>query len=324
MSGAISNGIFFQHALYIGNNLQSILYGVQLVLYIKTMHLLLGRGAGRKRSDLFYAFFSTMMCILETIWIATQAIMGEEMWISNGDYPGGPSAYWTDYASAWYMTLGTTAVVLLQLMTDGLMIYRCFIVWDSPGVVVVPSIVWLLTLGLGITVLWISGSPNGNFFGGLASHVGLAYYATSILLNTIVTTVICYRVVYHGMKIKRQLGPECACTYFDVATVIIESVLPYTVSGLAFVVSFGVGSALSITFGSVYLMFMSISPQMLILRVIMGRAWHRNTGWPHSTGVKFSPRTTNSSTGREFEESAAAVHLQVLSNVYLAGSQEKV
>lgn len=141
MSEAISDSPLFQHALYIGNNIQNILYGehqsfqasprlrtltadtgVELVLYIKTMQLLLGRGTKRKKSDIFYACFSSMMCFLITIWVATQALFGEEMWIVHRTYQGGPSEYWADHISAWYMDFGTTAVITLQLMTDGLMV----------------------------------------------------------------------------------------------------------------------------------------------------------------------------------------------------------
>ncbi|KIJ62281.1 hypothetical protein HYDPIDRAFT_94771, partial [Hydnomerulius pinastri MD-312] len=297
--------------------------GVELVLYFKSMHILLYHRGKRRKSDFFYMFFSSMMLFCVTVWVATQAIFGQEMWLLDRNYPGGPSEYWANYISAWYMDFGMTAVILLQLMTDGIMIYRCMILWQSYRVVVVPSILWVITLVLGVAVDWISGSPHGDFFAGLASQLGLAYYSISVFLNTTVTSIICYRTVNHGMKVKEQLGPEYAYAYFDVASIIIESVLPLTLSGIAFLISFGLQSATSMTFISVYFLLMCISPQMLILRVIMGRAWDRDTGWPNGTAIKFSPRVTNDGS-RAMDESAAAIHLQVLSNVYYPGSQGKV
>jgi hypothetical protein len=61
---------------------------------------------------------------------------------------------------------------------------------------------------------------------------------------------------------------------------------------------------------------------MLILRVIKGRAWNEDTGEPRGTSIKLSPDSAGPS--RFFDESATSVHLQVLSRVYLADSENKV
>lgn len=107
------------------------------------------------------------MLFLITVWIGAQALFGEEMWLLNSDFPGGSGAYWAKNISVWYMDWGTTAGVLLQLMTDGLMvgaqgmsesfcahfvdsqIYRCRIIWDSYFAIIMPVILWIATLGEG-------------------------------------------------------------------------------------------------------------------------------------------------------------------------------
>ena len=57
-----------------------------------------------------------------TIYVAVQAIFGEEMWILNVDYPGGSEAYFVDHVSVWYQTLGTTASVVLNFLSDGFLV----------------------------------------------------------------------------------------------------------------------------------------------------------------------------------------------------------
>jgi len=74
------------------------------------------------------------------------------------------------------------------------------------------------------------------------------------------TWVICYRMVTHGLKVKKRLGKDFASVYFALLSLIIESVLPYTLSGTAFLVSFGVGSDTSIAFASVYILLMVSGP----------------------------------------------------------------
>ncbi|KIJ16222.1 hypothetical protein PAXINDRAFT_11251 [Paxillus involutus ATCC 200175] len=297
----------FQISTYIATNLSEVLYGIELVLYFKTMQLLLSNSGKRKRSDLFYAFFSTIMLFLISVWLVTQVIFNERMWIEFRDYPGGPGQYWSDHISDWYIDFGSTAMIVLQLMTDALMIYRCRIVWNSYRVIIVPSILWVATLALGVAVDWVSSTPGGDLFSGLASILGMAYYSTSVFLNAAVTGIICYRMVYHAMKVKKQLGHEHASGYFDVVSVIVESVLPYSLSGIAFLVSFGTGNESSMTFYFVYICGMCISPQMLILRVIKGRAWNEDTGEPRGTSIKFSPDSAGPS--RFFDESATSVRL---------------
>ncbi|KIK94816.1 hypothetical protein PAXRUDRAFT_25755 [Paxillus rubicundulus Ve08.2h10] len=53
----------------------------------------------------------TMMLFLVSVWLATQAVFNETMWIEYRGYPGGPGQYWAIHMSDWYMAFGSTAVV---------------------------------------------------------------------------------------------------------------------------------------------------------------------------------------------------------------------
>ncbi|KAF9230345.1 hypothetical protein BU15DRAFT_69272, partial [Melanogaster broomeanus] len=272
MSESVSGSKAFQNAMYIATNLQDILYGVELVLYFKTMQVLFRQGqtGQRTKANIFYACFSSMMFFLITVWVVAQ-------------------------------------------------IYRCRVVWNSYCVIAVPSILWVATLGssltpwplgLGIVVDWTSSSPGGNFFEGLPSILGLSYYTISALLNTTVTCIICFHLVRHGTR-------EYAHTYFDVVSIIVESVLPYTLSGIAFLVSFGTGSPTSVAFFFVHIMLMCISPQMLILRVVARRARNDDNSRTQTTTVKFSPGDTSTTS----EESTLAVQFQ--SSVYVPDNEKQ-
>ena len=68
--------------------------------------------------------------------------------------------------------------------------------------------------------------------------------------------MICYCIVRHGEDVREHLGQEYASSYFAIVTLVVESVLPYTLSGIAFLVSLGLGSPMSPVFVSVYLQMM--------------------------------------------------------------------
>ncbi|KAF8553256.1 hypothetical protein OG21DRAFT_1414658 [Imleria badia] len=314
----------FQSSFYYGNNIQNILYGIELVLYYKTMGILLSNRRANTKAYLFYALFSSIMVFGLTVWIATAVIFGEKMWLVDSNFPGGPDMYWKKNISVWYMAWAMSAVILVQLMTDGLRIYRCWIIWDSYRAIVVPIILWLSTLVFGVLSDCAGSLPGGYFFSGsITSQFGLAYYSVSVLLNTVLTCTICYRIVQHGRRVRERLGPEYASSYFAIVTLIIESILPSTLSGIAFLVSLGIGSPTSVAFISVYfpMMVCCISPQLLILLVIVGRAWDKDTNKQPGSSINFSPDTAF---GSEFDSRGARVHLQTLSNVHIADGQGKV
>lgn len=113
-------------------------------------------------------------------------------------------------------------------------------------------------LALGVLLAWVNSTPVFSIPLGVDASDGvtLASWAISTLLNTTLTCMICYRVVRHGKLIREHLGNEHASLYFTVVTVVVESVLPYTLSSIAFLVSMGSGSATFVGFVCVYFLMM--------------------------------------------------------------------
>ncbi|KAF8130301.1 hypothetical protein EV363DRAFT_1450697 [Boletus edulis] len=284
-----SEGDILLNSFFIAINTENILYGIELLLYVKTLRLLLRDRGTDKKDNLFYAVFSSVMMLLITVWIATQAVFGENMWVLEYGFPGGPFVYWSTNIGVWYMTSAMIAVIILQLMTDALMIHRCRIIWNSYRVVVVPIVLWLATLTLGVLLAWSTSAPATSFHSGIATQISLAYWSVSVFLNTTLTSMICWRVLRHGRKVQERIGKEYASLYFAVATIVVESVLPYTLSGIAFLVTFGADTPTAAVFLCVYFMFMCISPQMLIFRVAAGKAWDNKTFSRPGSTIKFSP-----------------------------------
>ena len=96
--------------------------GIELFLYFKTIHKLLSRRGAHKKSNLFYAVFSTVMLFSVTVWVVTEVIFGQQTWLPESEYPGGPYAFWKTNLSVWYMEWSRIEIIVLQLMTDALMV----------------------------------------------------------------------------------------------------------------------------------------------------------------------------------------------------------
>jgi len=300
---AIPPDPLFQNSLYVGNTFSAILYGIEITLYFNTMKVLWRKKEKDPRATRFYMIYSTASFFLITIFLVVNAMFGQEMWIINADFPGGSAAYFATHAAVWYETMGTTAAVILQLMSDGVLIYRCFVVWNNTYLLIFPCILWVATFILGIFELYTSGVPTGDAFVGLSAHIGVTYASVSVGLNVIVTAMICSRIAYFGTAVHSSANRKSMAKYTGTIPMIIESCLPYTISGIAFVVSLGVGSQISILFLSLYVMFMCISPQMVIMRVADGKAWERQRR-NDASGVVLNTFKDNSTS---IEESSVGV-----------------
>ena len=89
------------------------------MLYFMTVRTMLSRKHKRVPSDKWFLLFSTVLLCLNTVFVATQAVFGEEMWIVNASFPGGSALWFAENAAVWYETWGTASGVLLNLVTDG-------------------------------------------------------------------------------------------------------------------------------------------------------------------------------------------------------------
>ncbi|KAI0635015.1 hypothetical protein C8Q77DRAFT_1156372 [Trametes polyzona] len=294
---SIMAGALFQNSLYVVNIINSILYGKYGISISEILRHVYN---SRKRTamDKFLTVFCTALVLLNTIYWATQAYFGEMMWIIHVDYPGGADAYWTDFASVWYQTWGTTACVMCNLMNDALLIYRCFVIWNSRRIVVLPVILWCTSLAFAIGLLYESGRPNGDYFAGISTLFVTAYTASTFAFNVIVTSLIVGRIVAVGRRIGSAYAgsPHGAGgsgefrVYTGAVAIVVESALPFTVFSAAYLVTYAIGSDIAVAF-SFYAMFTCISPLLITLRVLSRRAWTRESCTLFTTTISYRGAT---------------------------------
>ncbi|PPR07510.1 hypothetical protein CVT24_006879 [Panaeolus cyanescens] len=282
----------FEHAYWIGNYMSGILYGIDIILYFWTMKGLFGKGnRNSPRSRRFFALYSTALFLLLTIDIAINAFWGETMWIIGRNGPGGVPGWFVENVSVWYQTFGSTTVVAMIFMGDALLLYRLFIIYGSKWYVIAfPLLAYLAAFALSIIQLVIAGKPGGNFFKGKNINFGIPYYTITICFNIIVTALICGRLYKLGKAVSKALGRDAARMYTGVASMLIESAAPYSAVGIMFLVPYALGHGTAIGFGQVWAKLSCLAPQLIVLRVVTGRAWHREIVTQAQSGVVFKPR----------------------------------
>ena len=105
---------------------------------------------------------------------------------------------------------------------------------------------------LGVVTVVVSGEASANFFAGLASEMALAYVSCSIGINIMCSALVCARILWASRQVKKTLGPEATHSYINAASVVVECMLPLAVTGLAYVITNGIGHPTSILFFSFY------------------------------------------------------------------------
>ncbi|KAI0340440.1 hypothetical protein BDW22DRAFT_1309572, partial [Trametopsis cervina] len=295
----------FEHSYYIGNYMSGILYGVDMVMYFTTVRELLVRKRAGKPWKFFLAY-STALFLLLTIDISINAVWGENMWITARDQPGGVPVFIGTQLADWYQAWGSSAAVGLVLMSDALLVFRLFIIYGSNWLIIVlPVLTYLAATIFAVLELVASFKPGGFFFGTKSVNFGTPYYSLTIGLNIVVTALICARLLSLSRVIRESMGPENARIYTGVASIMIESALPYSLMGIVFLVPYARGQLVAVALGQVWAKITCLAPQLIILRVVTDKAWtrdtiahtHTNTGFGFSA---FSARvggTTTNDTG---------------------------
>ncbi len=151
----------------------------------------------------------------------------------------------------------------------------------------------------GLLQLVETGRPRGNYFFGVAKKLGVAYTTMVISNEVILTALICARIIHIRRWYDTKAGWR---SHTGAVSIVVESALPCTLFGLAYLLTFALATDYSVFFLSIYTPFtvstcipflrrgvpligwfigcrhiQCISPQMIILRVISGHAWSLTT-----------------------------------------------
>lgn len=300
MSSALT---LFEHSYYIGNYMSGILYGVELVMYFMTLQGLFRKGNHNSaKSRRFFAIYSTVLLLLLTIDISVNAVWGEQMWITFRDGPGGVPGFIVTQTSVWYQTLGSTSVVCMIFLGDALLLYRLYVIYGSSLLMIsLPILAYLAAFSLAIIELVLAGKPGGDFFHGRTINFGTPYYTITIAFNIFVTTFIVFRLMKLGKAVSRALGTESAKMYTSIASMLIESAAPYSMVGIMFLIPYALGNGTAISFGQVWAKLACLSPQLIVLRVVTGKAWGREIVTQAQSNVEFIVRPNGHSSGIEMQ-----------------------
>ncbi|KAJ7127706.1 hypothetical protein C8R44DRAFT_616168 [Mycena epipterygia] len=267
-----------ERSWYIGNNVFfTMLYGIQISMFLQTTYYI-GTGEGNHKYKMFYIGYSALLTALITIALACNMYFGQAMWIEHRDVAGGPATYFSANIAIWYNTFGTAADVTANILGDGLMLFRCYMFWNRwPWALALPCALYLASVSMGITTTIQSGLPGADFFHGTTLNFGIPWLVFTIVFNVLVMVMIAIRLISLRARGNKVLGKATAEIYTSLLAILVESAVPFTLLGIGYLITYTKEVPESLAFAAVWGGVVSLSPQAIILRVALGKAWNRAT-----------------------------------------------
>ncbi|KAK2462416.1 hypothetical protein APHAL10511_005550 [Amanita phalloides] len=254
-------------------------YGIQLALYIKCVVHLWNRRKSRGNGSLFLLGYITVLLSLYLLFLASGARTTEDMYINNRNYPGGPWAYFLATQNLPENVLFIVSLFLLTFLSDLLVLWRCWVIWNSSGNVAayaataIPATALLTSFALGIMWIWVSSQKGFSVFDSFPLAIGTAYCVTSFIANSLLTILIIFRLVLHRRRILAILPSEHAAHYVSLAIIITESAALYSIFALAYIVTYAIDSPINLILLPMLTSSQQISSYLIILRLVRERAW---------------------------------------------------
>jgi len=152
---------------------------------------------------------------------------------------------------------------------------------------------------MGIAATIQSGIPGGDFFHGITVNFTTPWLVLTIAFNVITTSMIVFRLFSVSRSMRAVLAKDRAEVYTGVIAILVESALPFTLLGIAYLVTYVRGDPEELAFADIWGAFVALSPQAIILRVSMGSAWSKKTVTQYgtNTAVVFTDSYRSQGTG---------------------------
>ncbi|KAG2142360.1 hypothetical protein DEU56DRAFT_979546 [Suillus clintonianus] len=228
----VSVGMSLDAACLLAMALEGIFYGFSILMFVGTIWTLTykQRAQDINRPMIVVAI---LLLIFSTAHIIVNIIHVEHGLVTYRDtYPGGPVAFFADPAQK---TLAMLHVFyfLQTLLADGVVIYRCYVVWQSVWIIILPSLLWCSVVVTGICVIYsylqvTSSSMDffANLLGGPA-HWVTAYFASTMATNGLSSGLLAYRI----WMIERNVSATRATkgTMMPIVRVLLDAAVLYTV-----------------------------------------------------------------------------------------------
>lgn len=213
--------------------LECILYGFLVLMFIGTIW------ASTYKHDVNRPIIcvAILLFILSTAHIIVDIIRLEDGLVKyRNTFPGGPAAFFQDISQPTFFT--KNIIYAFQTMLgDGVLIYRCYVVWRSIGIIILPSLLWCgCSAATLIAPYYASQATGGDVFTDQTRIWVMAVYALTLSTNLISSGLLAYRIWMMERKVSAMRATNG--TLMPIVRVVVDAALIYSGMLLAMLICF--------------------------------------------------------------------------------------
>ncbi|KAG2106964.1 uncharacterized protein F5147DRAFT_637000 [Suillus discolor] len=246
--------------------LEGILYGFSVLMFIGTIWTFTYKKRTRDVNRPIAAV-AVFLFLLSTMHMVIDIIQLEDGLVKyRNTFPGGPTAFFADYTQETYVV--KAALNLTQtLLADGVVVYRCYIVWKSARVMILPCMMWCaVAVCGGFTVYDLSLTSDANsVFTDQAGHWVTAFIFFTFTTNLFSSALLAYRI----WTIERNISTvHTRRGIRPIVRVLVDAAVLYSAANLSAVICFALSNNGTYVIGNFLINpIISISFYMVFIRI---------------------------------------------------------
>ncbi|KAF8553469.1 hypothetical protein OG21DRAFT_1441794 [Imleria badia] len=275
----IDHGIPLDKAELLSVLLEGILHGFSLLMFGGTIWVLFSRRSTHRPNHtmLTVAF---LLLVLSTAHLAIHIIRVMEGLIMYRDtYRGGPIAYFSD-VSQWTFVSKNHVYTAQTLIGDSVILYRCYMVWQSKLIMILPVLLWFSAGVTGIATTYTAQHvTQTEVFGGSLSIWITSFWVLALATNLLTTLLLVIRIWYVHRKAKRLRGHRNS-QLGSILHILIDAGVIYSLTLLVALICFVIQTNGQYVILDMITPIISITFYMVIIRVGVVRRANQATGIP--------------------------------------------
>ncbi|KAG1724550.1 hypothetical protein EDB19DRAFT_1949649 [Suillus lakei] len=305
-----STGIPLDEATILSTVSEGILYGFSVLMFIATIWALIYK-RGTRNINRPITVVAILLLILSTAHMVVDIIRVEDGLVKYRDTsPGGPVAFFQDISQNTYV-IKNVIWALQTLLGDGVVIYRCYVVWRSVWIIILPSMMWFGVAVTGFTAAYYASQASGDgtiYLNPIGQWV-TTFFALTLSVNLISTGLLAYRI----WTIERKISATRATkgTMVHIMRVLADAAVLYSAALFSVLIPFIRSNNGQYIVSDMITPIISIAFYMVFIRITINNTTHSYPSMLHSVAIS-EPESGNS---RQYTVTPLQVHISQLTHI---------
>ncbi|KAI0947266.1 hypothetical protein AcV7_009730 [Taiwanofungus camphoratus] len=144
-------------------------------------------------------------------------------------------------------------------------------------VMIIPCLTYLASTVLSVLSVVELAKPEASLWARSALNFNVPYWSISMALSILLTLLLVSRLLWMRRQITSTMGIEPGKMYTNVAAMMVEPALPYSLVSLIYIILYGMRNTAQSLFLALLVQAECTAPELIVLRVVSGRAWSTST-----------------------------------------------